>query len=80
MGEWLSVVMFFAGVFVGCAIYATFVKDKILGGRDSEYNHKRDLRRMSMKDRVTTKSSKDNDERARITQSKMNKRPGQNFS
>lgn len=80
MGEWLSVVTFFAGVFVGIAVYGAFVKDKVLGKRDSEYNHKRDLRRMSMKDRVTTKSSKDNEGSARITQSKMNKSPGRNFS
>lgn len=79
MDEWLSVATFFAGVFVGYAVYAAFVRDKVLA-RAKEYDHKRDLRTMSMRDRVVTKSSEDNDGRARITQSKMSKRPGQNFS
>jgi hypothetical protein len=79
MGEWLSVAMFFAGVFVGYAVYGAFVRNKVLS-RAKDYDHKRDLRTMSMRDRVVTQSSKDNDGRARITQSKMNKRPGQNFS
>ena len=79
MGEWLSVATFFAGAFVGVAIYGAFVRDRVIK-KANAYDHKRNLRRMSMNDRVTTSSSKDNEGGTRITQSKMNKRPGQNFS
>lgn len=69
---------FFAGYGLGSLTARLLLRSKIAESK-SRFDYQKELRRMSLEDRVTTRSSIDNEGRSRITQSKMSKRPGRNF-